>query len=286
MDDSSVRRTTISIILLGFTIATLLFGCNSHTPKPQDKEGKTPSQQEGSDSLLLTVPGTPITYDSTKRYIYLTFDDGPQNGTMNCYRTVQELGVKASFFMIGVQAYEEKIMQKVDSIRNGYPMFLLCNHTFTHANHSRYPSYYNNTDSALRDIEKNQAALNIPLKIMRMPGHNSWSVGNTVRTPKLPKELCRVADSAGYTVAGWDVEWHFKNYSTPVEGAGEMLAEVQRTEKENALFNRRHIVILAHDRMFEKREYADSLRKFISLLKQDPENVFETIDHYPGIAGQ
>ena len=43
------------------------------------------------------------------------------------------------------------------------------------------------------------------------------------------------------------------------------------------------IVILSHDRLFEKKQFADSLRQFISLLKQDPRNVFETIDHYPSI---
>ena len=44
-----------------------------------------------------------------------------------------------------------------------------------------------------------------------------------------------------------------------------------------------NIVILAHDRMFEKPQYADSLRKVIETLKKDPRNVFETIDHYPGL---
>lgn len=43
------------------------------------------------------------------------------------------------------------------------------------------------------------------------------------------------------------------------------------------------IVILSHDRLFEKKQYADSLSKFISLLKKDPRNVFETIDHYPSV---
>ena len=41
------------------------------------------------------------------------------------------------------------------------------------------------------------------------------------------------------------------------------------------------IVILSHDRLFGTQQYADSLAKFITLLKQDPRNVFETIDHYP-----
>jgi hypothetical protein len=35
--------------------------------------------------------------------------------------------------------------------------------------------------------------------------------------------------------------------------------------------------------LFEKKEYADSLKRFISELKKDPRNVFETLDHYPSV---
>jgi hypothetical protein len=40
-------------------------------------------------------------------------------------------------------------------------------------------------------------------------------------------------------------------------------------------------VILSHDRLFEKPQYVDSLRKLIQVLKSDKRNAFETIDHYP-----
>ena len=286
MEDSSVRRTATNPLISLIFFAAFISGCSGDTPVAHQPAKDTIAHADSVRDVDEAIPGRPIQHDSSKRYIYLTFDDGPQNGTMHCYQVVQELGVKASFFMIGVQAYEDRIRRKVDSIRNGYPMFLLCNHTYTHANHSQYTSFYTRTDSALRDIEKNQAALQIPLKILRMPGHNSWSVNGRIRSPKLPKALCAVADSAGYAVAGWDVEWHFKHYATPVEGAEEMIRAVQQTEQEHMLFNRNHIVILAHDRMFEQHNYTDSLRKFITLLKRDPKNVFETIDHYPGISGQ
>jgi len=51
---------------------------------------------------------------------------------------------------------------------------------------------------------------------------------------------------------------------------------------DNAIANMPNaIVILAHDRMFAKQRYTDTLNKFITILKEDPRNVFETIDHYP-----
>jgi hypothetical protein len=35
--------------------------------------------------------------------------------------------------------------------------------------------------------------------------------------------------------------------------------------------------------MFRLPNYADSLQKFIMILKQNPKYVFETMDHYPGL---
>ena len=69
--------------------------------------------------------------------------------------------------------------------------------------------------------------------------------------------------------------------SIPIQGADKMVKEVN-DKLDNALTNEPNaIVILAHDRMFAKQQYLDSLNKFITLLKADKRNVFETIDHYP-----
>jgi hypothetical protein len=43
------------------------------------------------------------------------------------------------------------------------------------------------------------------------------------------------------------------------------------------------VVWLAHDRMFARPNYQDSLYKCLAMLKKDPRYVFETIDHYPGL---
>jgi hypothetical protein len=44
-----------------------------------------------------------------------------------------------------------------------------------------------------------------------------------------------------------------------------------------------HLVLLSHDRMFQRPSDADSLAKLIHILKQNPDYVFETVDHYPGL---
>jgi hypothetical protein len=77
----------------------------------------------------------PIHYDSTKKYIYLSFDDGPQHGTVTCYDLCRSEDVKASFFMVGLHTAMKSDGKKIVSmIRNSYPQSLLANHSYSHAN--------------------------------------------------------------------------------------------------------------------------------------------------------
>ena len=43
---------------------------------------------------------------------------------MNCYNLLKALGVKASFFMIGVHVDNDYDRKEVSEIRDSYPMFL------------------------------------------------------------------------------------------------------------------------------------------------------------------
>ncbi len=246
--------------------------------------GKKEEQKTTKDSSAVTkvVPGTPIKYDSSKRYIFLTWDDSPQPpGTIVCKNLFKELGVKATFFAVGMHQFDFLRKKIIDSIRDSYPQFLLANHSYTHGFRNNYKSFYSNADSAAKDFLKAQEELKVPVKIIRLPGNNSWVGKGEMKGPHSTMNVCKKLDSLGFNVIGWDVEWQFKGGSTPVQSADQMLAEIQR-KFDNYITNEPNaIVILAHDRMFAKPQYLDSLRKFITVLKQDPHNVFETVDHYP-----
>lgn len=220
-------------------------------------------------------------YDSTKNYIYLTFDDGPQNGTMRCFNVCKDLGVKASFFMVGQHANSPKTKAIVAIIREAYPQILLCNHSTTHANgHYRY--FYHHPQMAAEDFYKAQQTLQVPYKIIRLPGNSAWVNGNGIKASHLVDTVCMKLDSASYNVIGWDVEWRFSHKTeTPIQNTQRMKNIVDSALVKNRLHTKNHLVILSHDRMFKNQNYTDSLAKFINLLKQDPRNVFETVDHYP-----
>jgi peptidoglycan/xylan/chitin deacetylase (PgdA/CDA1 family) len=226
----------------------------------------------------------PIHYDSTKKYIYLSFDDGPQHGTVTCYDLCRSEDVKASFFMVGLHTAMKSDGKKIVSmIRNSYPQSLLANHSYSHAN-GKYLAFYTHPQKAEYDFFAAQDSLHIPYKIARLPGNRSWVREGEVRATDLVSPVAHLLDSAGYNVIGWDAEWHFKKKSSrPVQTPAKMAAEIDSAFSKGQTHVRNHLVLLTHDRMFQRPGDADSLAKLIHLLKQNPSYVFETVDHYPGL---
>jgi peptidoglycan/xylan/chitin deacetylase (PgdA/CDA1 family) len=225
-----------------------------------------------------------IAYDSTKYYVYLSFDDGPQHGTVTCFDLCRKERVKASFFMVGLHASRKSDgHQIVSMIRNAYPEILLANHSFTHAS-GKYNFFYRHPSTAEADFLKAQDSLAVPFKIARLPGNNAWAEAGSIRAGWLTKPVTRLLDSAGYNVIGWDLEWHFgKKTERPVQTPAQLAVQVDTLLEKNRTHTPRHLVLLAHDRMFRNPSDADSLAKFIAILKRNPRYVFETADHYPGV---
>lgn len=280
----------ITNVVKGFSIpallaATIMIGgtsCKGGKDKQNSKDstGKV-------DSASIAIPtglGSPITYDPSKRYIFLSFDDGPQPpGTINCKNIFHEEGVKATFFLVAAHMFDPIRKRIVDSLNNSYPEFLTGNHSTTHGFHDQYAKFYNQPDSAVADMLNAEKALNLKLKIARLPGMNTWASAGQIQGPKSSLKVAKALDTIGYSIIGWDVEWQFVKGSTPKQGAEELAAQVTKKFDTEYTYQPNSLVILAHDRMFAKPQYQDSLRKFISILKQDKRNVFETLDHYPTV---
>ena len=226
----------------------------------------------------------PVTQDSTKKYIYLTFDDGPQNGTVAVFDLCRQLGVKATFFMVGLHTEKKSDGKEiVNRIRNAYPQILLANHSYSHA-YDKYYYFYQHPEATQGDFYRNQELLHVPYKIIRLPGNSAWAGANGIKCSHLVRPVTELLDSAGYNIIGWDVEWSFNHKTVnPVQSPEKMVAMVDSALARNELHTRNNVVILSHDRMFRSQNYLDSLSKFISLLKQNSNYIFETVDHYPGL---
>jgi peptidoglycan/xylan/chitin deacetylase (PgdA/CDA1 family) len=279
------KRYLIAALALGY----ISVGCNlaTGTTAPEKDSTKTAmpavAEEKKVDSMALKFERKPFTYDSTKKYIYLTFDDGPHGGTKECMEVCRELGVKATFFMVGRHATDKWGKILVNDIKMSYPQFLLANHSYTHAK-EQYKYFYQHPDISEADFYKAQDSLHVPYKIVRLPGNSAWVRKDEDKTSHLVHATCKRLDSAGYNVIGWDAEWNFtRGQSWPVQSPSKMAGEMMYAANGGHSHVKNHVVLLAHDRMFRTPAYKDSLTEMIKLLKQNPNYVFETIDNYPGL---
>jgi peptidoglycan/xylan/chitin deacetylase (PgdA/CDA1 family) len=262
----------------------LIFACNNEPVK----EIEVIRDQEDTISQISPVPvpvaDTVYQIDTQKTYIYLTFDDGPQHGTMNCINICQQEGVKASFFMIGLhQRMRSDGKQIVATIRNNYPQTLLANHSYNHAM-GKYKYFYQHPQMALADFLRTQDSLSPAPKIIRLPGNNAWVRDTVIKASRLVRPVSRLLDSAGFNVIGWDMEWNFDHKSArPVQSPEKLAAQVDTLIARGNTYQPKHLVILTHDRMFHKSQDSLALVQFIQLVKRNPNYVFETVDHYPGL---
>ncbi|MDR0794210.1 MAG: polysaccharide deacetylase family protein [Chitinophagaceae bacterium] len=281
------------VLMIGW-IGIIIAGCGNTKPgnKENDSASRNPNQSGSKDTVKQAVRNTVAPhYDSTKKYIYLTFDDGPQPGTKEVMDVLTKLNVKGTFFMVGQhQAQGGAVLSKYPAeIKARYPQFLLANHSYTHAS-DHYHFFYAHPRMAFDDFIKAQQSLDVPKKIIRLPGNTSWVRQHEIVTyNKETRPVCLLLDSAGYNVIGWDEEWQFLRNpsghgSIPKQSAEAMVKKIENTMngKENNVKN--NVVLLTHDRMFYQPKYTDSLYKFINELKtRHPEYIFETIDNYPGL---
>lgn len=279
-------KLPLAIISLLFTAISTIACNNTESPKNVNDTTKQKQQKPTAPAPvnpdIAKFERKPFVYDSTKIYIYLTFDDGPHAGTKDCFEICKQLGIKATFFMVGQHAKDTWGQQVVKTIRDAYPQSLLANHSYTHAK-EKYRFFYEHPDMAIADFYQAQQSLNVPYKIIRLPGNSAWVRKGENKSSKLVSTVCKRLDSAGYNIIGWDVEWNFtRGTSYPVQSPQKMADEVNYAAHGHS-HTPKHVMILTHDRMFRTSAYADSLRQFISILKQNPNYVFETVDHYPNL---
>jgi peptidoglycan/xylan/chitin deacetylase (PgdA/CDA1 family) len=275
-----------TVMFLAMAIATACNNNNSGTTKNEGgkEENVAVRTEKKVDTVTNKFIHKPANYDSTKKYIYLTFDDGPQNGTVACFNLCKQLNIKATFFMVGLHS-ERKSDGKaiVHSIKESYPNFLLANHSYSHA-YDKYHYFYEHPHMAFEDFERGQQVLSVPYKIIRLPGNSAWVREGELKSTRLVRPVTELLDSAGYNVIGWDVEWEFNHKTAnPLQSPQKMANWVDSALAKHHTHTRNHVVILTHDRMFREPNYTDSLAKFITLLKQNPNYVFETVDNYPGL---
>jgi peptidoglycan/xylan/chitin deacetylase (PgdA/CDA1 family) len=218
-----------------------------------------------------------------KQYVYLTFDDGPLDGSQNIDSIILAEKIKISVFLIGSEVDGDRDMETYFKYYEDNPYIDEYNHSFTHGN-DQYSLFYSNPHKATEDFLKNQKFLKIQYKIIRMPACNTWRFNNR-KQDDCETNAVATADSLaarGFKVYGWDVEWqHHEEDGTPVQSVDEMYRQIMQLLNTSKTFTKNNIVILLHDEMFQRRWEETDLKQLIDRLRKDKNIVFEQMRFYP-----
>jgi len=246
---------------------------NRHKTKDRTKISKRKNPTRKTDPI----------YKNSKKMIYLSFDDGPGQGTANVMKVLREEGVEATMFFIGRRIRNNRALytQALSA-----PNLLVANHTYTHAN-GKYASFYSSSARVINDIDRAQALIG-GAKYLRLAGRNVWRLPQINRNDYALSKARRVIESPkydalknrGYQIYGWDIEWHF-NHTTgnPSYGADRMASRIAAQYKRGHLTKSGKMVLLAHDHMFRTQNSMQALRELIQILKAGGWT-FETIDSF------
>jgi len=217
-----------------------------------------------------------------RKFIYLSFDDGPLNGSQN----INNLALKYKAYMSVLVVGEHLLISNhYKEYFNNYmknPFIDVGNHSYSHAN-NQYNKFYNNPIEALNDFNKTKHLLGLNSKIVRLPGRNTWAFDNRTHNIGKTKKLITLLNNDGFRVIGWDIEWKYDPITkNPIGTAQEFFNKlVKKINKNNELFTKSNIVVLLHDPMFRKKSKAKELEKLITLIKANKNYVLVPLSRYP-----
>ena len=202
------------------------------------------------------------------RTIYLTFDDGPLEGSEDVNDAVIREETKINVFVVGLNTQYSKRLQKYLHLYETNFWIEVGNHSFSHA-HDDYYAFYNNPDTVLQDFLKNEKTLHLANKLARLPGRNMWRLNDRrVNDVKSGSQAADTLFTNGFKVFGWDLEWcHDPKSGVPIQTVEDMIYLIEKSFSEKRTVTENHLVILCHDEMFRKNWEESELKQLIDKLR-------------------
>jgi len=240
----------------------------------------------GKQQLYLNdLPVKTIVPDSGKKRIYITFDDGPNKGTLKVLKAVQEDSIPASFVIVGKHVYDSPGQTATWQLLQADSSILLCNHSYSHAG-NRYAKYYRNPQAVVQDFKRNHEKPGFTNNVVRMPGRNAWRTG-LLRFTDLAASIPAIdaVHEAGFDVLGWDLEWMFDHKTLAlVSETGLLLRQIENRLSTGKTKTPGHLVLLLHDQAFQTRSAIEKLHFLLRQLKNNPEYELVPVLSYPGVS--
>jgi peptidoglycan-N-acetylglucosamine deacetylase len=225
--------------------------------------------------------------DSSKPFVYLTWDDGPNDGTPAVLKLIKEYKIPMSLFLVGRNGAVPGYKKYYDDAA-ALDHVTFHNHSWSHAN-GRYKNFYYNLSGVIEDFNKCSALFNFDNSISRGPGRNAWRVNNiSVTDIKASTKAFDTLAKSGHNVIGWDVEWNMAlrgNAVVPTETADQLIAEIDASLANANTKIPKHCIILAHDQMWTLPADQEQLRLFFDRITKEKKYNLAYIKDYPACAG-
>jgi peptidoglycan/xylan/chitin deacetylase (PgdA/CDA1 family) len=283
MESSSEEaEQATSIFYKSFLLVVLLIACTK-SAKEKINTSSPMSKPVVHSELKKEQPPA----KKKKKEIYLTFDDGPNKGTKNVLRIIEQEKVPVTFFIIGehteASRYQKMLWDSLQVIDDS--LVELCNHSYTHAWNNHYDKFYQHPDSVVKDFQHCRDSLHLENNIVRTPGRNSWRI-DTLQCTDLKKSITAIDSlkQAGFTVIGWDLEWHYNPKTLALESKDDdLLQQIDSIFRKGKTKSPANLVILAHDQVYEDPDDSAELHNFIKKLKLREEYELDLVRSYPGV---
>ena len=280
--EKSQKLIFLGAVVLMSTTAFFLHSCKKEEKKlSETNSGEIRPEKPIKDSAKEDFLDNKNIGD--KRIIYLTFDDGPNNGTKNLLKIIHERNVPVTSFLVAKHISDSKSQKKDFEILKDDSLIELANHSYTHAKH-QYSAFYKNPEMVLADFDRAKDSLKLKNNYTRTPGRNIW------RTPTINstdiKSSAFAADElkkSGYNLIGWDLEWKPDNAMKLKGSHKEMLKKVDSIFYNDLEKTSRHLVFLTHDQYLQDENSANELNLFIENLQKTKRFEFRKISEYPNI---
>ena len=220
-----------------------------------------------------------ISADTT--YLYLTFDDGPIQGSDVINNIVVSDSIKINVFIIGHYVFRDSLTRTLFKAYRTNPFIEIGNHSFTHAN-KHYHSYYQDPQKVKCDFILNQDTLHLTNNLARLPGRNCWRIAGRSRNDI--EDAVAAADTLykiGYQVFGWDLEWRADSSGHFIESVDQMIEKISERSLSRSTFTSGNIVLLCHDHLMADTSNEIAMRSFIKRVKAIGTYKFQHLSRYP-----
>lgn len=261
-------------------------------------------------SCILALIGCLISFQihAESKTVYLTFDDGPMNSTLDILNLLVKEKVPGTFFLVGEHILIDSFKKETFHQLKSSPLAQIGNHSFSHAYNERYSAFYRDDNGMLQDFQKNNELLGLlkPPFIARLPSRSDWCFNqfsmnaicpkqsqepwclhnlhfNSLYCPSKEKQPASTSIDKlfenGFIIYGWDIEWLKNAQSKVLDSPSIVVTEIKRRFNSKYSVKPGKVVLLMHDRHFEGKEGIDNIRNLIHLIRQEKYN-FDSMDNY------